>query len=240
MFRFIHTADIHASKRRRDSTLKTLDLIEKQASDFKADCIIIAGDFFDSPMTATEASGFAPILRRMEEVQSHTPVYMLRGTPSHETDGSLDCFRVMPNVTVVETPSVLDMGKGVMALAIPEPRLPNFSGDMQEKYAAIQEMYSNMFAKAMKQYEEEKFTHKILVFHGDMEGGILQNGAAIPSGNATLPLSLVKKFSPDYGCLGHVHRPQQVPGTNCWYPGTPCPKDFGEPHEGIIKLVELD
>lgn len=41
-----------------------------------------------------------------------------------------------------------------------------------------------------------------------------------------------------YGAYGHIHRPQQIPGTRlAWYAGSPMPLDFGEEGETKVALV---
>ena len=43
----------------------------------------------------------------------------------------------------------------------------------------------------------------------------------------------------DYYALGHIHQPQEV-FVNCWYPGTPAPKNYGENHDGCFNIVTIE
>lgn len=234
--KFIHTADIHASKARKNQTLKTIEIIHRTADKESVDAIFIAGDFWDFTITATESSGFSEILRSMDELQKDFNIYMIYGTPSHEPDGSLECFAVMRNVTVIDKPTVTAIHPGIQLVAIPEPRLGKTEGrNVEEKYRTVQEMYASTFQTA-KDFPADK---RVLMYHGEVEGSVMQNGQKVLPTGTSMPLDLLRNMDFDYGCLGHIHNPQQVPGTNCWYPGTPCPKDFGETHEGIIKVVEI-
>jgi DNA repair exonuclease SbcCD nuclease subunit len=236
--KFIHTADIHASKARKDATIRILSEIKETAlNDREIRFVIIAGDFWDFTMTATEASGFSDILYAFKTMQDVVPVYMIYGTPSHEPSGSLTAFEMMKNVKVLEEGMHTECFgcTPVTFLAIPEPRLGKIEGSsLDEKYKTIQETFRNLIADAKKTAGP-----LIMIYHGDVEGAVLQNGQRVPGNGAAFPIKLLNELDPDYGAFGHIHMPQRIDGTNCYYPGSPCPKDFGEKHEGSFKIVEL-
>ena len=239
--KFIHTADLHANKTRKEQIIHILQTAREAAvKDSLIKFMIISGDFWDFTMTATEASGFAEIITEMERLQKVLPVYMIYGTPSHEPAGSLAVFDIMPNISVLsEGLHSIHIAEGldVTFLAIPEPRLGRIEGDsLEDKYICIQKKYEDLVKLANQKPEGNPL---IVIFHGEVEGAVLQNGQKQPAGKSAFPLKLLKELNADYIALGHIHCPQKIEGINAWYPGSPYPKDFGEKHEGSFKIVEI-
>lgn len=230
--RFIHVADIHASKARIDETIHILSSLIKECSEQKIDAVLFAGDFWDSTITNTRASGFERILDFMNDLCHMTRVIMIYGTPSHEPAGSLEVFRYL-GVSVHEDVS-LDFVGDAEIICIPEPRLSKINGSLDEKYTVIQESFRDI-----TKYFNHKHSKRIVMFHGEVEGARYQNGMTVGAGKTAMPIHVLRELNADYYALGHIHEPQKIEGLEAYYAGSACPVNFGETHEACYRIIEL-
>ncbi len=235
--KFIHVADIHASRERLPQTLSILNTLTERCKEGDIDFIIFAGDFYDSTITATKSSGFSDILEAKRELEKYTWLYFISGTASHEPNGCLDAFRSEKTLII---DSMLDIlhpleEETVRIICIPEPRRSNYiSTSMSETDKLINDDIER-FIKGYKELQRQDYT--IVVYHGEVKGAVYQNGVSASSPTA-IPKKLLQSLNADYYALGHIHMPQEV-FKNAWYPGSACPKNFGEPHDGCYNLVEI-
>lgn len=231
---FIHIADLHASPSRLEEILKVLTALKERCLEGVVAFILFAGDFWDFIISNSAKSGFSRILRAFFDLQEVVECYMIYGTPTHEADGSLECFSIMPNVKVYDCK---DAGSylivpDVKLTVIPEPRLSFFSGkDIEEKHSQIQKWYKDIAEGSRKDNGEK---HHIVMFHGEIEGCTYQNGVEVGDGGTVMPLSVLDSMEADYIACGHIHGRMKVKGlkTPCWYSGSVPPKNFGETHCG--------
>ena len=86
---FIHIADLHCNKERKKYCLEALSIIKDFVKKTPS-IILIAGDFWDSTITATENSGFVDFVKSVKELCELTDVIIITGTPSHEPAGSCE------------------------------------------------------------------------------------------------------------------------------------------------------
>lgn len=248
--KFIHVADIHASRERLSQTLSILETLTERAKKGDIDFILFAGDFWDSTITATKGSGFSDIIAAIRKLEANTSLYFIYGTPSHEPNGSLDAFAsgktyiFSTNCYKNEIFSVnkdfqksdipeCDMYEFVF---IPEPRRSNYiTNSSKGTDEAINSDIKGFIASV-----EAKINAipRIVVYHGEVKGAVYQNGVSASSPTA-IPKELLESLHADYYALGHIHLPQEV-FKNAWYAGSACPKNFGEPHDGCYNLVEIE
>lgn len=236
--KFIHIADIHASRERLSQTLHILKTLTERAKQGDIDFIIFAGDFWDSTITATKGSGFSDIIAAIRNLEKETTLFFIYGTPSHEPLGSLDAFR-NKNCYVIDNPMfVPDAMENI--LFIPEPRRSDFVKEsIDETNKAINKMLEHTVKESLKDkktYGENK--PLIVVYHGEVKGATYQNGVSASSPTA-IPKELLQSLNADYYALGHIHMPQEV-FPNAWYSGSACPKNFGETHDGCYNLVTIE
>lgn len=245
--RFIFTADLHCNRERKDKVLRILNILKSLVEDNYTDRksaprLVFAGDFWDSPATVTETSGFAPVLRKMKELADLTDIYMIYGTPGHEAAGSYAPFEVMGiNVSSTAFFHIIEDGdRKILLCELPEPRKTDFKGkDTKETSRNIREY----LRKAIDSFMEEKKLLEpdfvLMQYHGEVTGAVYQNGAKAGGGpdSYTLPLEWIKELSPDFCGCGHIHLPQEL-DRNIVYLGSPAPCNFGEKHDGRIAVVD--
>ncbi len=226
--KFIHIADIHASKDRKNQTLKILQRLQDFVSaNSDIDFIAIAGDFWDTTVTNTKSSGFSDIVDAMNVLNKLCPVRMIYGTAGHEANGSLDVFKILG----IEVHSEIEFSEKDKILWIPEPRKSLFIKETQEE--------TNV---AIKQYLEKisKYTDvNAVVVHGEIEGAFYDNGSACNS-PISIPRSLLKHTNAKYIAAGHIHTPQVIKDINCYYVGSSAPLNFGETHDGHFNVVTIN
>lgn len=238
--RFIHIADIHASRERLPQTLHILNTLTERCKQGDIDFILFAGDFWDSTITATKGSGFSDIISAVRELEKYTYLYFIYGTPTHEPSGSLDAFNSA--FTNVENKKSFNSGK-CRFVFIPEPRRSDYiANSAKETDEVINEDIKQWIDKCKKwndSLNKEIVTKPlIVVYHGEVGGAVYQNGVSASSPTA-IPKELLQSLNADYYALGHIHKPQEV-FKNAWYSGSACPKDFGETHDGCYNLVTIE
>ena len=124
--RFIHVADIHASRERLPQTLSILETLTERAKEKDIDFIIFAGDFWDSTITATKGSGFSDIIAAIKELEKYTQLIFVYGTPTHEPNGSLDAFMSDRTYIARWPDTTFSAGFQTEIIAIPEPRRSDY------------------------------------------------------------------------------------------------------------------
>lgn len=246
--KFIHVADIHASRERLPQTLSILKTLTERTKRGDIDFIIFAGDFWDSTITATKGSGFSDIITAIRGLEKSTNLYFIYGTPIHEPSGSLDAF-ASSKTTVINKMTYIN-NKNCHIICIPEPRRNEYGANsIEQKNNLINETIKNWINDIAELHEKTKEYLPILgtyeydkpsivVYHGEVKGVVYQNGVSASSPTA-ISKELLQSLKADYYALGHIHLPQEV-FENAWYPGSACPKNFGEIHDGHYNLVTVE
>lgn len=233
--RFIHLADIHASRERKSLTLSILRTLKDRAGKGDIDFIIFAGDFWDSTITATKGSGFSDILEAIRELEHKVPLYFIYGTPTHEPSGSLDAFN--SERTHVYDKMCLYSNSLARVVFIPEPRRSDYiTGSLKETDSLINKTIRDFLLKLKGIKDDNR--PLVVVYHGEVSGAVYQNGSSASSPIA-IPKEFLQSLNADYYALGHIHLPQEV-FPNAWYPGSAAPKDFGETHTGSYHIVTIE
>ncbi len=233
--KFIHIADIHASKERLQQTLVILNTLKNRCEKHDIDFVIFAGDFWDSTITATKGSGFSDIVQSVRELEKFTKLYFIYGTPTHEPNGSLDIFK-SDKTKVFDTFTIENITNNLKLVCIPEPRRSQFvSSSIQKTDKAINDYLNTSLKQAVT---ECKNCTTIVAYHGEVSGAVYQNGMKASSATA-ISSEKLKKINAVYYALGHIHLPQEV-FNNAYYSGSACPKDFGETHQGSYNIVTVE
>ena len=255
--RIAHIADLHCCKEHQKEALESLDEICLSLTTNPVDLVAIAGDTWDASMLNTEASGFNDFVGRIQNLATLAPVVMIYGTPSHDTDGSLEVFRKIrarTAITILEAakPYFLENGKVVetstapeaLIFGIPEPRkkylLVNSTVGKEETESAIRDAMQKLcFLLAAKRREFPDIPC-VMLYHGDIAGSSLQNDRTIERGTGiAISIDDLASIGADYYALGHIHKPQQVGTLPAYYAGSIYPKDFGETHKAGFNFVEI-
>jgi len=227
---FLHTADIHADKKRKDDVIKLLDIFIKDVDEKHVDAVLITGDFWDHAVVNN--TPFAQINEKMKELIAKVPVYMIYGTPHHEIANSLEVFKLL-GANVADKPTLWTFeknGEKVDILGIPEPRKSLLLGKNADETC---KNIDNYFEDGFKVKPENPL---IIMFHGEVSGAKYPNGKDAVS-DTRLHASKVEHLNPLYVACGHIHIPQDVGKFH--YAGSPIPLDFGELHKPSYSLLTV-
>ena len=231
MIKFIHTADIHADKKRKNDVIQLLDILIKDVDEKEIDGVLIAGDFWHHAVVNN--TPFAQINEKMSELIKKVEVYMCYGTPHHEVANSLEVFELL-GAHVADTPTLWTFTKGeekVDILAIPEPRKSLLLGKTAEETEKNIGEYFDLAANVKPK------NPLVVMFHGEVTGAKYPNGKEAVS-DTKLSAKRLEKLNPLYVACGHIHIPQDI--NNFHYSGSPIPLDFGELHKPSYNLVTVD
>lgn len=262
--RLLHTSDWHVGKAirrnsRADEHQAVIDEIVGLVGERSVDLVIVAGDLFDTANPPAEAE--AMVYRGLLDMaRAGAQVAVIAG--NHDNARRLRAvapvFEAAGRVHLVTEPTRPDEG-GVLRLAGPggeEVRLallPFVSqrGVVRAKDLMEAAAYENAqaYAERMRLLIEalcagfEADTVNVLAAHAFVHGGRLGGGERAVHFVEDYALS-AQAFPPTAGyvALGHVHRPQKIPGAApIWYCGSPLQLDFGEEDQAKqVNLVDIE
>ncbi len=260
--RLVHAADLHLCKAHADEALVSLAIMREAVLEERADLVVLAGDLWDGPIMATAGSRYPEFIQALKELSDAAPVACIYGTPSHDTDGSLEVLRHLKGghgITILEpgqayglygghvvnmgTPGTGSLGEpSCILLGIPEPSRKwlladgSFEGEagiaMREAMRRLCGAYAGVRARHAK-------VPAILVAHGQVAGSRLSNGSLSGPGGC-LAMDDLAAVGADYVALGDIHEPQRIGERDAWYAGSIYPCDWGERHECGCNLVTFE
>lgn len=227
--RLAHLADLHLGFRQytrqtarglnqreadvAEATRRAIDdVIEQQP-----DLIVVAGDVFHSVRPTNTAIVFAfRELRRLRDALPDTPVILAAG--NHDTPRS------------VETGSILRLFEALGVLVADDaPRRFEFPALGTSVLAVPHQALVRGARPALR--PEGDAPIQILVTHGEVEGALPEERAAVEYGGAQLAVADLAPDAWSYVALGHYHVPHAV-RPNAWYAGS---LDF----VGTVPWVEI-
>jgi exonuclease SbcD len=262
--RLLHTGDWHVGKAlarqsRIEEAREVLGEVAHIANSEEVDVVVVAGDVFDhlSPSPDAEAAVYDALV---EFERQQIPVVLIAGNHDHAQrwralEPLLDRFavRVVPEPRRPDKGGIVEIAardsSATMQLAclpwVPTGRLietGQLMGLAEETFQAYTTEMARILAALCRGFDAKKCN--VLVGHLFVSG-------AVTSGSER-PLSIGELYavtpqavptSPQYVALGHVHKPQRVPGVAvpARYAGSLLQLDFGEVgQEKSVALVELE
>jgi exonuclease SbcD len=265
--KFIHTSDWHVGRqvrgRSRDAEHEAaLQQLLTHARDEKVDCLLIAGDVFDSSSPSPEAERL--VYRFFQELHgAGIPAVMIAGNHDHPRrfEAIAPLLRTI-NVHGIGEPQSAGSGgdfvvrsrdgrETAVVAALPwvtERQAVQFAA-LEEGPGAALQSYAEEVAQMMQNLSGAFRTDSVNV----LIGHALVNDAVIgpnrSGGERELHMAMGiygiqrQRFpnSAQYIGLGHVHRPQElVKSPAAWYSGSLLQLDFGEvDQDKSVNLVEI-
>lgn len=248
--RFLHTSDWHVGKpirnlKRDDEYQAALAEVLDIARREQVDCLLVAGDIFDSVAPPPEAERIVFDFFR-ELIGARIPAVVIAG--NHDHPRRLNAFsRVLDLVDVhvrgepvsAEEGGVIEIrsrdGKDTAVIAalpwVSERTVRDFGSLFTggQPFAEYAQGVNEMMAHLAKAFRPNAVN--ILLAHVFLSGSVV----APESGERPLHVGNVYAVNPQmipavaqYAALGHVHKPQQFALANTHYCGSLLQCDFGE------------
>ena len=253
-----HISDLHCCREHAEEALASLRFFADYIEKTPVDLVTIAGDIWDASMLNTEASGFNRFTDAIRDIADHAPAALIYGTPSHDTDGSLEVFRKLNTkhgITILEPGQAYFLKSGVidttpainaeaLIFGIPEPRkkylLSDTSAGKDETEEAVRGAMHRLCFFLAAERRKHPACPCVVLYHGDVAGATLQNDETVERGTGiAVTIDDLADIGADYYALGHIHKPQKVGPLSAYYAGSIYPKNFGETHKAGFNVVEL-
>ncbi len=258
MARLFHTSDWHVGKslrgvsRTSDHEAVLAEIVE-QARGAEPDLIIHSGDVFDGLRPATADLRLA--LGALTELGALAPTVVLAG--NHDSGALFEVFAMLlgpssqvrfvskarppADVGIVEVPA----GDGTRLRLAPVPfvhanRQVDWFGDPQ-RFMAVYATRMQLINDILREGLEDGFdpSHDVLLYaaHLHVSGAHLSGSERLVHVSETYAAESAGLPVVSYSALGHIHKPQQVPGRDAFYVGSQMQLDYGEAGEAKSSIV---
>ena len=259
--RLLHTSDWHVGKSirghsRADEHRAVLAEITAVAAEEAVDLIVVAGDLYETAAPSAESETI--VNRALLDLAETAPVFAVAG--NHDNPRRLSAIAPLlelGRITMATTPrGPTDGGVVTMTAGGIEADIALVPFVSQRGIVRAAELMDNAAFENAQTYAER--LHRILAaltdgFRGDrvnvIVGHLFVHGSS--AGGGERQAHLVDEYGVSgvdfpttaaYVALGHLHRPQQVPGpTAIHYCGSPLQLDFGESDQvKQVNIVDLE
>jgi exonuclease SbcD len=258
MARLFHTSDWHVGKSLRGVSRTpdqeaVLSEIVDQARAAEPDLIIHSGDVFDGMRPATADLRLA--LRAIDELGAIAPTVVLAG--NHDSGALFEVFAMLLGSSsrvrfiskarapadggIVEVPA----RDGTRLRLAPVPfvhanRQVDWFGDPQ-RFMAVYARRMQLINDILREGLEDGFdpARDVLLYaaHLHVSGAHLSGSERLVHVSETYAAESAGLPVVSYSALGHIHKPQQVPGRDAFYVGSPMQLDYGEAGEAKSSIV---
>jgi exonuclease SbcD len=254
--RLLHTADWHIGKRlygndRLDETRRVLDEVATIARAAEVDAILVAGDNLDRRLV--EPAVLATCLHAFEALAAVAPVVAVTGNHEDAAFWAELAPYLAPRILLAAGDAVLpaDTRSGRLWVAcLPWPEPADVPADAGVDRATSRGDYATMVqARIDSLMEKARALRAETPGRAVLLGHLMVNHAAAGGGERELTLGGTYAIDAntlpgdlDYVALGHLHRPQPLPGFTRLgrYAGSPMALDFsGDGASPSVAVVDL-
>jgi len=258
MARVFHTSDWHVGKSLRGVSRSTdheavVAEIVSQARDAKPDLIIHSGDVFDGLRPATADLRLA--LGALTELGAVAPTVVLAG--NHDSGALFEVFSMLLGsgsrvqfVSKARPPAnggivTAQAADGTRLRLAPVPfvhanRQIDWFGDPQ-RFMAVYAKRMQLINDVLREGLEDGFdsARDVLLYaaHLHVTGAHLSGSERLIHVSETYAAESAGLPVVSYSALGHIHKPQQVPGRDAYYVGSPLQLDYGEAGEEKSSII---
>lgn len=263
--RILHLADLHFRESAYAEAKASIDTCIAEHRRKPFDLIAIAGDTWDGPTQNSARARFADFVELIRSLADCAPVAMIYGTPSHDTEGSLEVFERIQaehGVTILRPGKkyfinqsgagefIYDhqhhsgLGDVALLLGVPEPNkkwlLANQEATGKDSAdLAVQNSMRALFLGLGGMRKQHADLPCLLLYHGQVRGAKTATGYSAESGIAVTRDDLAM-VGADYYALGDIHEPQRIGDLPAYYPGSIYPINWGETHKAGANVVEIE
>lgn len=254
--KILHFADIHARDKDIEEIEKCLDFIVETARTERPDLIINAGDTFDAAGIRADSLSAKLVFKIFKELADIAPVVVIIGTASHDSDTAsiLRYISARYLVHVINHPAQLYYSDGritdaagilapveaVLSL-VPAPTKQFFKTDFDITGAnsEIAVEMSKMFLGFAAQAAGYDCPHA-LIGHWNITGSLISETQSLIGVDIELSKEQMALSDADICLMGHIHKSQQLPGSNIFYSGSIIPLTWGELEDKGFYIHEFE
>lgn len=261
---FGHIADTHITRKNLKDSMESHDFIVKELKKRNTDFLILAGDLWDTAISADDKGPLNVVIDKFEELSKEIPILIIKG--NHDPEGSLSVFNKIADkrIAAIEDPFKIigfhnkefnnfdyyeknKVKPTVLFYIITYPEKSKLlTADQIKKSKILQEDVNNKIEELLLEANEKTKDYdcyKIVVFHGSVQNYKKCEGQSSPGGTdfqvKTKTLNLI---NPHYVAMGHIHIFQTFgplyPKT-C-YSGSTWATNSGETDDKFLCFVKLD
>lgn len=233
--KILHTADWHIGPRkgpvidgvnmRGEDTYRCIEKMIMSAREQQPDFVLISGDIFDvatvgQARSHTEVLKIREYVRELRHCARH--VIVMRGTPNHDSSEAFTELKAHfdndRNVHIITEPQLLTFGEGINIAIVPgfdrgiyRASHPGLSKE-EENQAFTEEIAKIVIG--LKEQCNPNFP-SVLMAHITVPGCNMEAGqnTFLQNFEPVLTTKTLNTAGYDLVCLGHIHRPQELP--NC-------------------------
>src|SRR5450755_518685 len=253
-----HTSDWHVGKplrgvsRTPDHEVVLAEIVA-QARDAKPDLIIHSGDVFDGLRPATADLRLA--LGALNQLGAIAPTVVLAGNT--DSGALFDVFAMLLGngsrvrfVSKARPPAdggivEVEAGDGTRLRLAPVPfvhanRQIDWFGDPQRfmaVYARRMQLINDILWEGLEDGYDPARDVLVYAAHLHVSGAHLSGSERLVHVSETYAAESSGLPMVSYSALGHIHKPQQVPGRDAHYVGSPMQLDYGEAGEAKSSIV---
>lgn len=249
--KILHTSDLHlgislCSERLLEYQQALADILCNVVSDNKIDCVIIAGDIFDSAMSSGEA--IAVWDRIVTVLCKNTKIPVLVCAGNHDGAARLSsCAELLASSGLYISGKLTSEIEPISIGCCDFYLIPYFNPSEARNLYDCSEM--NPMSAILDRIREnmDRTRTNIAVAHCFVNGAEVSESdnsaraAASVGGSDIVPVSAFSDF--DYVALGHLHKPQTIKSSNSSvrYSGTPFRYSFSEvSHTKTFSVFDTD
>ncbi len=252
--------DIHLRAKNLKDLEHAFHSIIQWSHDNKVNCILQAGDIFDSAnihgKDASTGKVFSAFINPFLKQKNKTKFITVVG--NHDLAFDSDVLTTLDGYDwikkVFRKPEVIEIDKGISVCGFPWiekynllQRLIKSGKTNKEGNEKINELFSNILIKLKEQVQEHKDKGNIVIFlgHLELQGSVISKDGQLQSGGSfQFTPSEISSLNCDiYGCA-HIHIRQKVLGLksdNDGFIGTICQLGFGEESNVCgFRYIEID
>jgi len=248
--KIFHLADIHASAKTLDQVKRCTQFVTEQAAIHQPDLTVIAGDIYDSRDIRLDSDPVRYIFEWVRQLSEYSPVFIVKGTPTHEGNAIKPLNHVGARfpVVVADYPGMFslsgngkvgpliypDMNVSCLISAMPTPTKQFMQACDDDLASALTPIFAGFGAQAA-QYE----VPHIHVGHYCVRGASISENQTMVGKDIEIGRDQIDMANPDIVCLGHIHLSQEVePGM--FYAGSLIKKNHGEADDKGFYIYDLE
>lgn len=265
--KYLSVPDFHFSMKHLEASKTCAAAVADAARESEVDFIAIPGDWFDSPIMATDKGGIQEAKNIMDSWLSVCPVCVIEGTPSHDNAG---CYKIFPGVKILKPGKVYGliseqddlMGDeyriireveerdsiNCIIFGIPELNKNTIQAQLNLSAEQSNATVINLFDKYIEEFVapmrmKYKNVPAIGLFHGNITDSISRENETdniLKRSDILISIEILEKANLDYWNLGHIHKPWTSEKINASYAGSP---GFSWNEKDFVpgfELIELD